>query len=323
MSDEIIWQVINQQFCSYKMKTDYQNFCRNEYNVTGLCSRQSCPLANAKYATIKNIDGKLYLYMKTAERAHTPSKLWERIKLSKNYEKALQQVDEHLLYWNKFLIHKCKQRLTKFTQIAITERRMALKEEERSYVGVAPKVKRREVNRERKALSAAKIEKTIEKELLTRLKTGAYGEKPLNVDEKIWKKVLGDMQEENELEDEEDYDEEEEEEEEEGVGEIEYVEEDDEEDMVDVEDLEKWLEGDNSGDEEGLVNDDSEEESSDDDQDDDENMKAIDKHSKDDFNDESKKRGKNEGGSGKKKRRRRPNVEIEIEHENAGNLLAQ
>ena len=169
MSDEVIWQTINQGFCSFKFKTDKnQNFCRNEYNVTGFCSRQSCPLANARYATVKSVNGRLYLYMKTAERAHTPSKMWERIRLSKNYKKALVQVDDHLIYWNKFLIHKCKQRLTRLTQVAITERRLALREDERHYVGIAPKVKRREQNRERKALAAAKIEKAIEKELLDR-----------------------------------------------------------------------------------------------------------------------------------------------------------
>lgn len=238
MSDEIVWQVINQSFCSHRIKTPSgQHFCRDPYNVTGLCTRQSCPLANSKYATVRSDKGRIYLYMKTPERAHTPAKLWERIKLSKNYSKALQQIDEHLLHWSKFFQHKCKQRFTKLTQVAITERRMALREEERHYVGVAPKVKRREENRERKALASAKIEKAIEKELLDRLKSGAYGDKPLNVDEKIWKKVMGKLEEENEDEELED----EELEEESDEGEVEYVADDADADYVSVEDLQKWL----------------------------------------------------------------------------------
>lgn len=305
MSDDIVWQTINHQFCAFKVKTDKgQNFCRNEYNVSGLCNRQSCPLANSRYATVKNVGGKLYLYMKTAERTHMPNRWWERIKLSKNYNKALKQIDERLQYWQKFLIHKCKQRFTRLTQVAITERRLALQEgdNERHYVGVKNKVKRREQNRERKALAAAKIEKAIEKELLERLKSGAYGDKPLNVDENIWKKVMGKVDDEQEEEDEEEFEDDidlvsGDEDDESDVGEVEYVEDSGDDELLDMEDVEKWL-GDSSDEDDGESSSSSSEE-----------------ESSDEEESGSRKRKSESDEKAKKKKKRRPRVEIEYEQE--------
>ncbi|KAG4967815.1 hypothetical protein AAZX31_12G113200 [Glycine max] len=171
--DEVIWQVIRHNHCSYMAKIATGNFCRNPYNVTGVCNRSSCPLANSRYATIRDDNGVFYLYMKTIERAHMPKDLWERVKLPRNYEKALEIIDKHLMYWPKLLIHKIKQRLTKMTQMRIRMRKLALKTREK-IMTTPRKEKKREARREEKAEKAALLEKSIEKELLERLQKGVY-----------------------------------------------------------------------------------------------------------------------------------------------------
>ncbi|TPX63673.1 hypothetical protein SpCBS45565_g06464 [Spizellomyces sp. 'palustris'] len=211
--DELIWKTIAFEFCSFKVKTPTQNFCRNENNVTGLCNRQSCPLANSRYATIREHNGTLYLYMKTIERAHTPSKQWEKIRLSKSYTEALAQIDKELEHWPSFTIHKCKQRLTKITQYLIRMRKLVLKPRAK-LVGINKKIERRETRKEAKAEAAARLETAIEKELLERLRKGVYGD-IVNERQTAFVGALDRLAEEGEVEvDEEEQIEEEEEEEE-------------------------------------------------------------------------------------------------------------
>ncbi|KAK4940010.1 Protein MAK16 [Elasticomyces elasticus] len=281
-SDEITWSILNNQHCAYKLSLPahkshgHQTFCRNEHNLTGFCSRQSCPLANSRYATVRSDrdTGRLYLYLKTPERNHLPSQWWEKIQLPANYEKALAVIDDKLLYWpgQKFLSHKCKQRLTRLTQAAIRERRIA-REEERLGETVVPrlasKVKRREETRERKAESTAKVERAIERELVERLRSGAYGDKPVNVEENVWKKVLRGL-ERAEKGEEELLEEEEEEEEGERELEVEYVEDLEGSEAEEMEDFDDWLQEesvDGEDSEEGSDDEDGSEESSEEDED--------------------------------------------------------
>jgi len=223
-------------------RTQSGNFCRNEYNATGLCNRQSCPLANSRYATVREQNGVIYLFVKTPERAHSPAKMWEKIKLSKNYAQALEQIDKELIYWPNFNIHKCKQRLTKITQYLIKMRKLKMKADERpKLVGIKKKVERRETRREAKAEAAARLDKAIEKELLDRLKSRAYGDAPLNVHEDVWKEILegekGELEVDSDQTDEDDSQSEAEDQEEEEEGEEREFVSDQSEDEEDMEDM--------------------------------------------------------------------------------------
>lgn len=238
--DEVIWGILNNQFCAFKSRLRQGgkitgSFCRNEYSVNGLCNASACPLANSRYATIREHDGKVYLYMKTIERAHAPNKLWERVLLSKNYTKALQQLDGQLEHWPTRLVHKNKQRLTKIHQYLIRMRKLRLKTKPKTRV-INKKVERRENRREEKAKIAAQLENSIEKELLQRLQQGTYGD-IYNFPEKTYAAVLDQQSDdEDEMESE--------------TEEVEFVE-DFDEDESDLEDCaDEFMEAETSSDEE-------------------------------------------------------------------------
>lgn len=147
--------------------------------------------------------------MKTVERAHTPKEMWEKVKLDKSYNLALEQIDENLQFWPEFYIHKCKQRFTKIRQTLVRRRKMRLKDTE-NYEIVSRKATKREKSREKKAEKAALIERHIEEELLKKLQLPEYDE-IYNTQQKNFQNAVSkiQIQEQEELEEEDEEEEEE------------------------------------------------------------------------------------------------------------------
>lgn len=205
-ADSHIWEILEYGNCSFKAKSETINFCRNPDNVTGVCDRKSCPLANSKYATVRLVKGTIILQMKTAERAHMPNRLWEKIELPEDAEAAQKIIAEQLMYWDEWLIDKVKFRYTRLLEVLENMRRMRQEADKVKVVPIKKRVEKRNRSREARALNVAHVELTVKEELKRKMKAGEYGE-VYNIDQTTFDDVLDDVEQPQEFVDESDFEE--------------------------------------------------------------------------------------------------------------------
>ncbi|KAF8563082.1 hypothetical protein P879_11732 [Paragonimus westermani] len=182
------------------VKTKTGKFCRNDNNVTGLCNRHSCPLANSQYATVKEKDGVVNLFLKEPERVPYPGKHWERVRLSRDKNQALAQIKKHMAFWDSWIISRVKQRFFRIRDNLKNMRRLALTRQKK-LEPINRKVERRNQRREKKALRVARVERTVEQELLDRLRTSISQKEIYNIDQSAFENALSTEEVEEDIED--------------------------------------------------------------------------------------------------------------------------
>ncbi|KAA6396358.1 MAG: putative protein MAK16 [Streblomastix strix] len=189
-TEEVIWSCTNKGFCSSKSRILTETFCRSPYNITGLCRRSACPLANDEYATVREIEGKLYLLMKTPERKQFPAKLWEHILIPANKKEAKHLIRSKLQYHTVYVQENVMRRYIRILQVHGNIRKLKRRKESAPTVAAVIRSRERKLNKkEFKAEKAAQLEDSIKKTLLERLKSGQY-EGIVNFPQKTFEKVL-------------------------------------------------------------------------------------------------------------------------------------
>jgi len=102
-------------------RTKTQKFCRNEFNLTGLCNRASCPLANSQYATVREENGNVATssLISVCQRICFSSQYWYMVLKSSSSLKSLQDTIVYLyVYVNlKFMYFQIFIQIQQFTVI--------------------------------------------------------------------------------------------------------------------------------------------------------------------------------------------------------------
>jgi protein MAK16 len=112
--------------------------------------------------------------MKTVERSHLPAQLWEKVRLPNNYKQGIDVLEIHLQYFPEAYKQKCQQRLKRLFQYLTKVRKLKLHDKAGELLVYKQKTERREARREKKAEQVARLDQSIEKELVARLKSGLY-----------------------------------------------------------------------------------------------------------------------------------------------------